>query len=200
MRRRTLFVLFLFLPLQLLTLDKDKVFESLKGKFLKIESVAVEFFSANHKKGSLVAKKGGRFRLYIGSRIIVSDGRELWNYSAKEKKVVVQKVETLSSKNLSLDNVLLNFSKDYEPVSLTRENSSENGTRNCLQLKCKSEPSHIVRVYLDDNNEIQEIAFAFDGKLNEESFIIKSLRINPKISNSQFNFKIPKGVEIIDLR
>lgn len=196
MKKCTIWVLFFFIPLQMLALDKDKVFETLKGKFAKVESIAVKFYSTNYKNGNLLAKKGGRFRLQVASRLIVSNGKEIWNYSAAEKKVVIQKVEV--SNNISLDNFLLNFANDFEPVSFFRENSSQSGARNCLQLKYKPEPSHIIRLYLDERNEIREIVFAFGN--NEESFVIKSLRVNPKVTDAQFNFKIPKGTEVIDLR
>lgn len=196
MKKHILLLLFLLVLSQMFALDKDKVFEILKGKFAKVESIAVEFYSANYKKGNLLAKKGGRFRLQLASRLIVSNGKEIWNYSAAEKKVVVQKVEI--SNSISLDNFLLNFANDFEPVSFSRENSSQSGAKNCLQLKYKPEPSHIIRVYLDERNEMREIVFDFGN--NQESFIIKSLRVNPKISNAQFNFKIPKGAEVIDLR
>jgi outer membrane lipoprotein-sorting protein len=196
MKKWTILALLLLVPLQMLALDKDKVFETLRKKFAKVESIAVEFYSTNYKKGNLLAKKGGRFRLQLGSRLIVSNGKEIWNYSVVEKKVVVQKVEV--SNSISLDNFLLNFASDFEPVSFTRENSSQSGARNCLQVRYKPEPSHIIRIYLDERNEIREIVFSFGN--NEESFVVKSLQINPKISNTQFNFKIPKGTEVIDLR
>lgn len=195
-KKHTILILLFLVPLQILALDKDKVFETLKRKFTKVESIAVEFYSTNYKRGNLLAKKGGRFRLQVGSRLIVSNGKEIWNYSATEKKVVIQKVEI--SNTISLDNFLLNFAIDFEPVSFTRENSSQSGARNCLQLKYKPEPSHIIRVYLNERNEIREIAFAFGN--NEESFVIKSLRVNPKVTDAQFNFKIPKDTEVIDLR
>lgn len=197
MKKHIFFVLFLLVPLQIHALDKDKVFEILKKKFAKVESIAVEFYSTNYKKGNLLAKKGGRFRLQIASRLIVSNGKQIWNYSVAEKKVVIQNVE-ISNNNISLDNFLLNFANDFEPVSFARESSSQSGARNCLQLKYKPEPTHIIRVYLDEHNKIHKIVFAFGN--NEESFTIKSLRVNPKIADTQFNFKIPKGTEVIDLR
>lgn len=183
------------------SLDKDKVFEKLQNRLLRIKSVKIDFEVVNsHIKGVLFVDLLGKYRLELKKkdrvqRIITSNGKTVWNYSPFDKKVVVSNFET--DQSLGLQNFFERLGKDFSPISYERELNSLFGSRDVLILKSKS-TNQIVKVYLDEKLEIKGIQFNENG--SDEYYKLLKIDYGYKHRKGFFEFKIPKGIEVIDLR
>lgn len=192
----------ILLPGFLFSLEKDKVFEQLRLRFSGLNSLKLQFTILNKGlSGSLLVASPNKFRLELMKdkqldRIIISNGQNLWNYSPKEKQVVLSTPNT--SEQLDLQNVFADFEKIFVPISLSKENNSQLGSNLTLLLGVKNEPNQKVKLYLDNKLQIKAVGFA-NGSENL-LYRIQRLQLNVPIKTITFEFKPPKDVEVIDLR
>lgn len=181
--------------------NKDEAFNKLKTKLSNVKSISFSF-DENGNKGSIKAAKGNKFIIIAGDRKIISNGKDLWNYSTAEKKVMLSEYEN-SSSMANLDDIFMNFSTAFKPLSLIKENASNGGTSNVLILQNNDGKSlkniSEIKIYSQGNFD-DFSAIEIKSKSGTKKFGIKNLQINPKMKDSQFNFEVPKGVELIDLR
>ncbi len=197
------FLLFTYLisVLFAFSLDKEKVFEKLQNRILGANSVKITFEMVNSTiKGVLFVDFTGKYRLELKKknrieRIITSNGKTIWNYTPFEKKLVVSNVET--DQSLGLQNFFERFSKDFSPISYQRELNSDFGSHNVLMLKSNT-TNQIVKVYLDEKLAIKGIQFDENG--NKGTYRLLKIDYEYKLRKGFFEFKIPKGIEVIDLR
>ena len=181
--------------------NKDEAFNKLKTKLSNVKSISFSF-DENGNKGSIKAAKGNKFIIIAGDRKIISNGKDLWNYSTAEKKVMLSEYEN-SSSMANLDDIFMNFSTAFKPLSLIKENASNGGTSNVLILQNNDGKSlkNISEIKIYSQGNFDEFsAIEIKSKSGTKKFGIKNLQINPKMKDSQFNFEVPKGVELIDLR
>jgi outer membrane lipoprotein-sorting protein len=84
-------------------------------------------------------------------------------------------------------------------VELKKESSSRGTSFTILTLEPKEiSEFNKIKVWIDTQGEIVSISI-FKNKV-EEKWAIWDFRINPKFDKNHFTFKIPKDVEVIDLR
>lgn len=181
--------------------NKDEAFNKLKTKLSNVKSISFSF-DENGNKGSIKASKGNKFIIVAGDRKIISNGKDLWNYSTAEKKVMLSEYENTSSM-ANLDDIFMNFSTAFKPLSLIKENSSNGGSSNVLILQNNDGKAlkniSEIKIYSQGNFDDFSV-IEIKSKSGTKKFGIKNLQINPKMKDSQFNFEVPKGVELIDLR
>jgi outer membrane lipoprotein-sorting protein len=103
--------------------------------------------------------------------------------------------------SITLDNFFFNVVPTLYPVSLSSVLSSREGKRYMLKLQSNDRSADIqqVSLYLDSKfSKIEEIEIIASNM--KHNFIVNKIEINKNISDSIFNFKIPKDVEEIDTR
>lgn len=183
-------------------LDKEKVFEQLCSKFAGVSALKVQFKMVNGGySGSLLFSRPNKFRLELMrnnrlERVIISNGKTLWNYSPGERRVVLSLVE--NSDRVDLQNIFADFANKFVPISLAKENVSYLGSFWGLSLRLKEDETQSVKLYLDNKMQIKAIAFA-NGR-DTLVYSITRLQLNPKTSGRTFEFTPSEGVEVIDLR
>lgn len=202
---RSKWLLAIFLSVAILTNvysnDKDKTFERLTEKFKNINSIYVKFFDLiSRQKGEIFAQIGGKYNLTLPNRKIVCNGKNVWNYNITKKQVVIS--DYLPDSYVNLESFFLKFAKNFKPIRLERENNSSLGTLNKLVLQHIEETSWLVFVYFNEKYSIKMVGFQQSSWGDDVAGVyrITSIKLNPKIKPSMFELKIPKDIEIIDLR
>jgi outer membrane lipoprotein-sorting protein len=193
-------------PFELITQTIQSVYDELLAKYGKMESVSLDF-SMREKtgfKGSLKAKSGNKFILRLPYRTVYCNGKTVWNYSPKDKKVIISDYDAENEQSISLERFFFRFIKDFEPVSLAKENNSKAGISHVLSMKPKTTASidetiEEIKIWLDIKKyTIRAFQVVTAGDIITWDVI--NLKINGKIANSEFEFKAPDGVEVIDMR
>lgn len=186
----------------LFSLDKDKVFEKLKTKYLSTNALRISFtIDKSLVQGTLVVRPPNLFRLELKKgkdieNIIVCDGKAVWNYSPPNKNVIISNI--LASDAASIENLFTNFLDKYKAQSLASENNSALGSSLVLTLMPPEPANPPVRIYLDKDLVIKAIDL---GSGEHFSFyLIKRIQINPKIPQNYFECRPPKDVEVFDYR
>ncbi len=200
----SVFLLFTLLSANLFSQnDKDIVYNQLIEKYGDLKSISLQFKSMDNPRveGSLQAKRGNKYRLEMGSRIITSNAKFIWNYSIDDKNVIVSRFDKGLHSN-SIENLFFTFLQDFSPVSLKKENSSKGTSFTILTLKSVNNDENIniesITLWLDQNSNIQ--SFAIENGKSTEKWSVWNLNTNPNLTDKSFDFRVPKGAELIDLR
>jgi outer membrane lipoprotein-sorting protein len=191
--------LILILPMILIANDSDELLKRVQDRFSEIRDFSAEIKQEGNNPlftGRLMYKKENQFRLDLKNMTIVSDGYTVWNYNKKENRVVIDDVRDSESFPFSF-NTLLN---DYP--SRSSLSSSKEGNLNVLTLIPKRGSGlnfNRARLWINSDYLIERISLE-TGQEGEVNIRISDYKINQNLSESLFNFIIPEGSRIIDLR
>ncbi|MGB9702031.1 MAG: LolA family protein [Candidatus Kapaibacteriota bacterium] len=181
-----------------LSQTKEDIFNELKASYSNLSKISFSFQSMENKsyQGHLTATKDGKYKLILPDKIIISDGKTNWNYTVRDKVVVISNV---SNQNNSLQTIFFNIINNFYPTELKETLSSKKGKVLQLSLQSKNNKDEKLVLFLNNKNlKIQQIVFNYNNSIG--NYTISQLTLNPQLDNSEFSFNVPKGVEEIDLR
>ncbi len=175
-------------------IDKKSLFNDLKQEFNDLNSIEIYFVNRDNPdiNGHIIAKKGNKYRITMGDRIISSDGATVWNYSSTQNTVLISNFKEINSS--SLENLFFTEINNSKPLTLNSINSSSKPYT--YELSILNEESEVkYKLFLTDTKTIHSVLF---DDIDEE-WIIEKLNKNISTPNS-FEPKFNKDIEIIDLR
>jgi len=155
--------------------------------------------------GEVWLKKPGKMRWNYyrpNKEEIVSDGSKIWFYNQEEKQVVesslIEVMDTPTTTTLlsGLGNIKEQFNARFSDSAfadqdgsylvdlLPRDNSAE-------------EEYNKVTIAVDRKSMLVNTIYLYDPFGNLTKVNLHDIKINKGVSDSLFNFKVPKGVELI---
>lgn len=202
-------VALLIAPLLNPGISAEKVIKKVQKKFDSIRDFSAEFQETFHWeladetqsiKGKIYLKGGDKFRLETQDQIIVSDGRTLWTYSPITNQVIIDDLEKTEEALLPRD-LLFKYVREYSPHLLAEEKTKGRRIYK-LELIPKDRDEFIQRmeIWVDGKDWITKKISYIDINGNKRIYEISNIRINQGLEEGFFIFKIPQGVEIIDMR
>jgi outer membrane lipoprotein carrier protein len=155
-----------------------------------------------------------RFNYAKPKQQIISNGKQVWFYTPENKQVLVNSVTAMfaggNSIALSYLTGLGHVSRDFD-IAFAAEPQDKNGNYQ-LELTPKKPSPVLAKLQLTVSSAAVEQVLA-SGEVNNVFPIIASVvhdaggnrtridysrpRVNKGLDNGTFNFKIPKGVEVI---
>jgi len=184
--------------------DKNIVFKKLQKKYGGANSISIVF--SNNESfvnlSSIKAKKTNKFYINIEGRKIICDGKTLWNYNSSKKNVIISNFSD-ELIGFSLDYFFFNIFDNLVPETLKSVLSSSTKKSYILTLVPSklNETPDITSVELYLNNSFDTIvAIKINSSVENQKWFVKNIKINPKISDKEFVFKIPDKTDIIDYR
>lgn len=176
----------------------DDLVMRFQQRYQGLTSVRCSFSGSPGPRGTLVAIRGGKFRLETSDRIIVSDGKAVYNATPSAKTVIINKFNPKAT-DVSIEKMF------FDVLTIYRATASQGaGSSQTLRLLPPS-PSAIV-------SGVRELTATIDpSSLNisrlvattdsgQYTFTISQLKINRSVSPSVFAYAPPSGWEVIDLR
>jgi outer membrane lipoprotein carrier protein len=162
------------------------------------ETVTFERTGVEHSaRGDLWMEKENRYRVELNGRVIVTDGETVWSYSDGADQVIVDDFKQHEGM-ISPEKILTGAPEDFLATHLGRD---ENGLV-ILKLLPREESSAItsLRLWVDEGTWLirKTEILEFSGK--NTVYRIEELSTNTGLDASVFSFKIPDGVEVVDLR
>lgn len=155
-----------------------------------------------------------RFNYAKPKQQIVSNGKQVWFYTAESRQVIVSPVAAMfkegNSIALSYLTGLGNVSRDFT-ASFSKEPQDKNGNYQ-IDLIPRNPSAVLARLQLTvsaqaverlaADGEVRDIfpvvsSIVHDAGGNHTRIDYKRVRVNKGLDNSRFNFKIPEGVEVI---
>ncbi|MGE5849645.1 MAG: outer membrane lipoprotein chaperone LolA [Candidatus Methylomirabilota bacterium] len=134
-------------------------------------------------------------------RLFVTDGKTLWDYNPVDKQVMVLEVDEAFASRLPISILAgdCQVRRDFEISEI--ENSATRSTANfrLLDLRPKHPEAGITRMLLEVNLKSYTIEqfTVFDSAGNTNVYKLKNLKLNPGLTDDQFQFTPPAGVTVV---
>lgn len=146
--------------------------------------------------GVFQLKRPGKFRWDYTKpyeQLIIADGRKLWVYDADLEQVTVKKQDTALGNTPAL---LLTGGRAVEKDFNVQSKGIQEGLE-WFELKPKDKESSFQKINLAfSKNKLQQMEL-IDGFGQTTRLVFDGITINKSIAAKQFQFKPPRGVDII---
>ncbi len=150
-------------------------------------------------KGALYLKKGNKYRIETGDKVMVTDGKTSWIYMPGSKQVIIDNFRD-DKNTVTPDKFLLDVPSDYFAVLLSTQ-KTDKGNVYTLRLTPKSDNSFIRSIKIVVNADwTVHSAEVSDMNDTRYTYIVDNLKTNSDLPDSEFEFTPPKGAQIVDLR
>lgn len=195
--------------LVLLLALSNSVFSQTPGELLQTKLNAIRSMTANFNQvvkakkrevsrssGTMALERPGRFRWQTKSpmeQLVVADGKKMWVYDVDLEQVTVKKQEK------GLGGTAALFLSGYDDTvtrdfDVTLKNEGKLFTFDLKSKSAKANFQHIKLIFTQDDLTALEL---YD-QLGQVTFVkLVQIKSNPKLAAQLFQFKPPKGVDII---
>lgn len=199
----SIILLFFDLDISLAQKIDKSLYNKLQVKLKSLSSVSFNFILKEDPKyqGLVRAKKGNMYDVQTPIRRLICNGITIWNYNEAEKKVVLSNYEGEGGSSISIENIFFNIVQNFKPTETQFLNSNGNESYKITLTPNNPSRSEFKNIILYLNKEDLLInTVQTENKDGIQTWKISNLEINPKFSNKIFEFNIPEGTQIIDLR
>ena len=177
----------------------DDVLQNIQDKFDTITDLSANLTQSvngnENLNGKVYYKRENKLRFEFKNILIISDGESAWNYNQKDNKVVITDYESEGNKILSIREIIYEYPEDCEMSTYESE-----GQR-VLELIPKDDTFSFnnIKLYLSKDYLISK-ALIDDPASGKIEIDLSDYQLNKNIPDSYFQFSLPEGSKVIDLR
>ena len=192
--------------------DLDAVLEGLQRRYASAETIAGAF-QQTYRAPGISQTESGVFRMKRQSlmrweyrqpeeKLFVADGREVFLYSPLDRQVTIQPFSASDMRGTPLEILLggakiqSNFSVAWE--SKLRPAAEQDAMVRLTPRSGRSDYEYLVLEIDKKTHDLRRIVIYEQGG-NTSEFLFSDIHLNVKMNNREFQFKPPKGVEIVRL-
>ncbi|MCK9280939.1 MAG: outer-membrane lipoprotein carrier protein LolA [Melioribacteraceae bacterium] len=204
---RRLLIIFFLIPFLIQAQNPRTILKKIQDKFAKKENFVADYnqsikasnsSSTIKSSGIFYYQKHDHFRIEMKNQIIISDGDTLWNFDKKSKRLIISYMIDEPT-TFSLEK----FIYDYPPLCVVKlqNKSDSNEDSFIMELKPKDDdlPFQLVKIWSNKDYEIKRFEMT-DLLGTLYVFELNNVKYNQSLPRNIFNFLIPKGIQVIDLR
>jgi outer membrane lipoprotein carrier protein len=192
--------------------DLKATIAALQQRYATVDSIRADFSQTYRapgidetESGTLYMKKPGLMRWeyrHPEIKLFVADGRDTYLYTPEDRQVLVQRFTAADLHSTPLEfllgrgDILRSFDASWEPDA-----GSKAAGFISLRLVPRSAQADYAYLVLDCDPGSYDISRIVIHELggNTSQFVLSNVKTNIKIDSKQFEFKIPKGVEVVHL-
>jgi outer membrane lipoprotein carrier protein len=174
---------------------KLNAIRTMRASFSQV--VRAKQHTVSHSSGTMALSRPGRFRWQTTkpmAQTVIADGHRLWVYDVELEQVTVKKQGSGlgGTVGLFLSGYNDTLARDFE---VTRQSK---GNQDDFDLRAKSNKANFQRVkLLFVGNALQGIVL-FDQLGQQTDVQLSHVKINPTLAPTLFQFKPPKGVDVVN--
>ena len=181
----------------------DTVSEHLQTKLNAMRTLSASFSQIVKSKqrkissstGTMALYRPGKFRWQTKSpmqQLVIADGQHLWVYDVDLEQVSVKK------QNKGLGGTAALFLSGYNDTVARDFTVSSDAQGDVFDLTAKSNKANFQRVKLIFKHDILNGLELFD-QLGQQTIVrLSQIKLNPKLAETLFQFKPPKGVDVVE--
>jgi chaperone LolA len=150
------------------------------------------------RSGELVIAPGDRFRVTLGREVFVSDGTTFWQYNERNSQVVVRNFSDIDAATVPsalLSSFLSSRTFQAEPQRNGTVNFSWSGDGAVIGDGYKR-----IDVNVNRSSGIINTLRLTDANDNIHTYTFKRTEFDRPARNDVFQFRAPRGVEVLDMR
>jgi len=154
--------------------------------------------------GKVWLKKPAKFRWEVRGkepRIIVADGKTVWDFDQDLEQVTVQQLtaEQIRAPIFFLTGDVNTLDRDFKIVQLPLKNKTCLSNSNaCFQLKPKKGEGSFQWIRIGFKNKTLNEMELLDQLGQYSQFLFSDLKLNGKIVDAKFMFTPPKGADVLE--
>ena len=192
-----------------LAISPSQIVQNVERKFTSTQSVKVAFRETyvwkltgedQSLEGELLLEGKDRFRITTEDQVIVSDGKTLWTYSRPAHRVLIDKLTNSEGANLPRQ-ILFEYTRDYQVRIEGEEHVLEKA---CTVLRFTSDTGDVffpqIRVWVDKREWLPLRVEQTDLNENQTVYLLEDIELDVAVPEGSFQFAIPEGAEVIDMR
>ncbi len=150
----------------------------------------------SRSSGTMALERPGRFRWQTKepmAQLMIADGQRIWVYDTDLEQVTVKKQQK------GLGGTAALFLSGYDDTVTRDFTVSQSGSGNELSfdLKAKSAKANFQRIRLMFRQNLLVGLELFDQLGQVTSVQLSQAKLNPKLAAALFQFKPPKGVDVV---
>lgn len=186
--------------------EPEKFFKEVQIKYDQINNCIIEFEQEiktpvleekQSIKGKLYFAKENKYRIEFQNQIIVCDGVNVYNFTKSTRRVVISNFE---ENFYSPSNLLVNI-VNYSKIEFLGEELRKGKRLYKFNLiPQRKNPEFKTMILWIDNEKIIQKLETEDWAGNRYTFQILNFQLNQTLKNELFNFTIPAGTKVVDLR
>jgi outer membrane lipoprotein carrier protein len=182
--------------------------KELQTKLNAISSMTADFTEVilagkrevSHSTGTMALERPGRFRWDTQSplsQLVVLDGKKLWIYDKDLEQVTVKNQEEglNGTPALFLSKSNDTVARDFNVIKLTQDQKKDETLT--YELRAKKSKENFQRLRLAFLSE-KLVSIEFFDQLGQHTTVhFSQIKENPKLADTLFQFKPPKGVDVV---
>jgi outer membrane lipoprotein carrier protein len=187
----------------------EEVLENMRETYESIDDAEIRFsqhvrFSmANIEQqisGVLTMKRENMYRVELDDRTIVTDGTTVWSHSRPNNQVLIDDF-AMDERSFSPENILVRAPSEFVPTLLGQERFRDIELT-VIKLVPRDEQAFLqsMKIWVDPDTWLMTKVELVDANGKETTYVVEGIRINPGLDDEQFRFRIPDGVDVVDLR
>ncbi len=191
-------------------LSAAEVLEKVQEAYSNIEDASASFtqtVSLKYAKieqtytGTVMMKKGNKYRIESQEQILATDGATVWMYSPVNKQVLIDSYKE-NPDSFSPERFLVGLPQNFR-AALVDDTGGDVHAAYILKLSPKSGVAKYLKslkVWIDDADwSIRGVEY-IDINETRTFYTLKDVRFNTGIPDERFTFTVPEHVEVVDLR
>jgi outer membrane lipoprotein carrier protein len=191
--------------------DLNRVIDGMQAKYGALRSISADFSQhyldqsgrAFHESGHVIIKRPNKMRWEYTEpekKLFVSDGQKLYFYVPDDKQVTVTPIKEGSDPHTPFLFLLRrsNLRKDFDSITQSNESPIYAGDMVLLMVPHKA-PEDFKRLIVEvdpANFQIRRLT-STDAAGTLQTFTFENIKENPAAPDSDFQFTIPPGVQVI---
>ena len=199
-------IVFFLAALNCYAQDAQTVVSNLQNKFKTIEdftSIFKQTTKGSFADSSLTLtgkfdyKKKNKFKVELKNIELISNSETVWNYDKRLNRVVINSIDE-NQAFLNIDDIINNYPEQCIAELVKNSRQGEFYILNLTPKKNTLEFSS-AKIWIDKNYILNKIEIKdFSGSVY---FVeLTNIKLNQKLSDSDFEFTVPEGCKVIDFR
>jgi outer membrane lipoprotein carrier protein len=187
----------------------EEILEKVREQYETVQDAELRFAQTvrfplskmeQHLSGTLLMKKGNKYRIETEDMTIVTDGKTVWSHSKVNNQVLIDNFR-LDERAYSPERILLAAPTDFTPTLLGNERLAKKEV-SVLKLVPTDQHGFIrtLKLWVGETDYLIKKVELVDANDKETTYSVNDLRLNRGVSDARFTYPIPEGVEIVDLR
>ncbi|MDM7997707.1 MAG: outer membrane lipoprotein chaperone LolA [Acidobacteriota bacterium] len=190
--------------------DPDAVVAALQQRYASVRTVAGSF-QQTYRAPGIDQTESGVFRMkrpglmrweyrQPEEKLFIADGREVFLYSPRDRQVTIQPFSASDIQGTPLEfllggaDILKTFSASWE--SRTKPTAEQTAIVRLKPRTGRGEYEFLVLEIDTKTSDLRRIVIHEHGG-NTSEFLLTHVTVNGKMGNNEFQFKPPKGVEVV---
>ncbi|MEL7360802.1 MAG: outer-membrane lipoprotein carrier protein LolA [Bacteroidota bacterium] len=181
--------------------DAQAVLDRIDRTYQTLTAVRASFsqeIGGQTLEGTLTVQ-GDQFRVELPGQTIVSDGETAWSFSEADNTVLISRVAD-DPAFFSPGELFLRYPERFD-IEVTERTTWNQVLMDVLALSPKNPADEVeaATLYVRASDGVP-VRVEVQSLGQSVTITLADIRLNPRLDDTQFRFRVPRGVDVIDLR